>query len=175
MVVPARRMAHVNELEHQGNLTVRGEIPLNHAAPALLLSLRTFGVAVAREIDQAGTVAAEEVDGDGFPRLGTDPCQGSAPQHHVQKRGFPDVGTAGEHILRHRARRKLFKGAVGSFIGYLLQIHASPLSRFFRALSQTWSSLVTGTNWSFSRTVWSISSRSGTFSFGMMTVLIPAL
>ena len=126
-----------------------------------------------------------------------------AQQKLVDHGGFSDVGLARERDLRQAVLRAVGDGGDGADKFRVMQIHAGLLTAGCRACGAVWvrgsalrarwepklspaassagrraasstrSALETVMNCSACRTVWSISSRSFSFSAGMMTVLTP--
>ena len=84
-------MAHINELDDEGDIPARIEVAVHKLSPALFLLLLAFRVAVAGQIDEVNAIALKEIDGYRLAWHGADPRQILAVKDLVYERGFADI------------------------------------------------------------------------------------
>src|SRR5690606_847355 len=113
-VVFLQPTTHVGEQHHAAESRALEQVAIDELAPVGALALRTFGVAVAGQIDQghASLVVAlglEPTDLARATRSGAGANQGAPFEQAIEQAALADVGPARKGDLDQRRRRELIR------------------------------------------------------------------
>ena len=117
-------MPHIDQQEDQPDIPLRIQISLDQSRPAFLLGLCHLCIAITGQIHKIYMLQLIKVDGGGFPRHSTDPCQIFSIEDLVNECGLSHIGSARKGDLHPAARRNLGEGTVCRSKFRLVKLHA---------------------------------------------------